>query len=42
MKILVCRGYMGEFGITKIFVLIFGMYKTREKNNRCLLRQRLF
>ena len=31
MKILVCRGYMGEFGITKIFVLIFGCIKMREK-----------
>jgi len=31
MKILVCRDYMGEFGITKIFVLIFGIYKNKRK-----------
>ena len=42
MKILAYRGYMGEFGIIKIFVLIIWMYKNERKNNRCLLQQRLF
>ena len=42
MKILAYRGYMGEFDITKIFVLIIWMYKNERKNNRCLLQQRLF
>ena len=42
MKFLAYRGYMGEFDITKIFVLIIWMYKNERKNNRCLLQQRLF
>lgn len=42
MKILAYRGYMGEFDITKIFVLIIWMYKNERKNNRCLLQQRSF